>query len=77
MGGALFDTLVVMELVKTALHRGEDPGLYFWRTAAGEEVDLVLERESRLIPLEIKVSGTPRPEMATAIARFAATSANV
>lgn len=70
MGGALFETLVVMELVKTALHRGEDPALYFWRTAAGEEVDLVLERESRLIPLEIKVSGTPRPEMATAIARF-------
>jgi predicted AAA+ superfamily ATPase len=70
MGGAIFENLVVAELFKTALHRGEEPALYFWRTAAGSEVDLVLEHRSELIPLEIKLSATPRPEMAREIAAF-------
>lgn len=70
MAGALFETLVVTELWKAALHRGEEPGLYFWRTAAGEEVDLVVEHRPKLIPIEIKASATAHPGMAAAIARF-------
>ncbi len=70
MGGAIFENLVVAELFKTSLHRGQEPGLYFWRTAAGSEVDLVIESQSRLIPIEIKASATPRPEMAREIAAF-------
>jgi predicted AAA+ superfamily ATPase len=70
MGGAIFENLVVAELFKTSLHRGQEPALYFWRTAAGSEVDLVIESQSRLIPIEIKSSATPRPEMAREIAAF-------
>ena len=43
MGGALFENLVVAELFKTSLHQGEEPAMYFWRTAAGSEVDLVID----------------------------------
>jgi predicted AAA+ superfamily ATPase len=70
MGGAIFENLVIAELFKTSLHRGQEPGLYFWRTASGSEVDLVIESQSRLIPIEIKASATPRPEMAREIAAF-------
>jgi hypothetical protein len=70
MGGAIFENLVVAELFKTMLHRGEEPSLYFWRTAAGSEVDLVLESRSKLIPIEIKQSATPRADMAREITAF-------
>jgi predicted AAA+ superfamily ATPase len=70
MGGALLENLVVAELFKTGLHRGEEPAMYFWRTAAGTEVDLVIENQAGLIPIEIKASATARPEMALAIAAF-------
>jgi predicted AAA+ superfamily ATPase len=70
MGGAIFENLVVAELVKTSLHLGEEPSLYFWRTASGSEVDLVVESQSKLIPIEIKLSATPRPEMARGITNF-------
>jgi hypothetical protein len=70
MGGALFENLVAAEIYKTLLHRGEEPKLYFWRTAAGSEVDLVIEAQGNLIPIEVKLSATPRPEMGRDIARF-------
>jgi hypothetical protein len=70
MGGALVENLVVAELFKTSLHRGEEPALYNWRTAAGSEVDLVIDRQAGLIPVEIKASATARPDMARGIAAF-------
>lgn len=70
MGGALFKNLVVAELFKIFMHRGEEPALYYWRTAAGSEVDVVMETQDRLIPIEIKQSETPCPEMAKEIIAF-------
>jgi uncharacterized protein len=70
MGGALFENLVVSDLYKSYLHRGEEPALYYWRTVTGSEVDLVIDTQSGLIPIEIKLSETPRPEMAKEIRAF-------
>jgi predicted AAA+ superfamily ATPase len=70
MGGAIFENLVAVELYKTLTHRGEEPAMYFWRTAAGSEVDLIVEIQGKLIPIEVKLSATPRPDMAGAIASF-------
>lgn len=70
MGGALLENWVVAELVKSSLHRGEEPALYFWRTAAGAEVDVIVETAAGLIPIEIKASATARPAMAHGIAGF-------
>jgi predicted AAA+ superfamily ATPase len=70
MGGAIFENLVVAELFKIYLHRGEEPALYFWRTAAGAEVDVVIDTQNALIPLEIKLSETPRPAMAKELIGF-------
>jgi hypothetical protein len=70
MGGALFETAVLSEIVKTFLHRGEEPRVHFWRTAAGAEVDFVVETEEGLVPVEVKSSATPRPAMASGIHAF-------
>jgi hypothetical protein len=70
MGRAIFENLVVAELFKIYIHRGEEPALSFWRTAAGSEVDLVIETQDQLVPIEIKQSETPRPEMAKEIINF-------
>ena len=70
MGGAIFENLVAAELYKTLTHRGEEPAMYFWRTAAGSEVDLIVETQGKLIPFEVKLSATPRPAMAASIASF-------
>lgn len=70
MGGAIFENLVVAELVKTHVHTGVEPAFYFWRTAAGAEVDLVVDTPGGPIPLEVKLSSTVRPEMAREIVAF-------
>jgi predicted AAA+ superfamily ATPase len=70
MAGAIFETAVLLEIVKTLWHRGERPALYFWRTATGTEVDLIVDTGGRLIPIEVKLSATPRREMAASIAAF-------
>jgi predicted AAA+ superfamily ATPase len=70
MGGAIFENLVVAEVYKTFVHRGETAPIYFWRTAAGAEVDLVIETQERLVPVEIKLSATLRLEMSRSIHDF-------
>ena len=70
MGGAIFENLVISDLYKTYLHRGEDPAMYYWRTVAGSEVDVIIETQSGLVPLEIRLSQTPRLEMAKELHTF-------
>ncbi len=67
LGGAILETAVVAEVFKTLSHRGIDPRLYFWRTSAGSEVDLLVEQEGRIVPIEVKLSSTPRPPMGASI----------
>jgi len=70
MGGAIMETAVLSEIVKTLTHRGIEPQVYFWRTVAGTEVDFVVKTGGRLVPIEVKLSATPSPAMASAILTF-------
>ncbi|MFH1982381.1 MAG: ATP-binding protein [Pseudomonadota bacterium] len=70
MGGTIMETAVLSEIYKTLTHTGIDPQVYFWRTATGTEVDIVIDTDGRLIPIEVKLSATPRPAMAGAIRKF-------
>ncbi len=56
--GAIFESFVISEIHKNFLHRGEQPGLYFWRDSGGREIDLLVDLGSRLIPIEIKSAQT-------------------
>jgi len=70
MGGPIMETAVLSEIVKTLTHRGIDPHIYFWRTSTGMEVDILVDFAGKIIPIEVKLSATPRPEMASSIKMF-------
>lgn len=70
MGGAIMETAVLSEIIKATTHRGTDPQVYFWRTVAGTEVDFVFDAGAKLVPIEVKLSATPRPAMASAVKTF-------
>jgi hypothetical protein len=70
LGGPIMETAVLSEIIKALTHRGIDPQIYFWRTAIGTEVDIIIESAGRLIPIEVKLSATPRPPMAASIKAF-------
>ncbi len=60
--GALFEGFVVAEIVKRAHHAGYQPRLCHWRDSSGREVDVVVDRGLRQIPIEVKSSQTFRFE---------------
>lgn len=70
MGGALFENAVFAELYRTFVHHGEQPRLFFWRTAAGHEVDFILDLGHTLVPIEVKLTATPKPAMAKSLEKF-------
>ena len=70
LGGAIMETAVLSEIVKSATHRGLAPRVFFWRTRAGTEVDIVVESTGKLVPVEVKLTATPRPGMAASIRTF-------
>jgi uncharacterized protein len=70
MAGAIFETALLLEIVKSLIHRGEDPQVYFWRTSLGMEIDILVNRAGKLVPIEVKLSATPRPAMADSIKTF-------
>jgi hypothetical protein len=65
--GSLFEAAVFGQLLRLLLHRGEPARIHFWRTAAGHEVDFVIERGMNLIPIEAKLTATPAPRHAAGI----------
>lgn len=52
--GALFETLVVNELLKNRMNAGLHEPLHFWRDNIGTEVDVILERAGAIAAIEIK-----------------------
>ena len=55
--GAIWENLVVSEIRKTFLVRGERPPLWFWRTSDGHEIDLLVEiAPERFITVECKTA---------------------
>jgi hypothetical protein len=70
LAGAIVETATLSEVLKTAVHRGTNPQVYFWRTSHGAEVDIVVEQQGRLIPVEVKQTATPRPGMASGLLSF-------
>jgi len=55
--GTIFETTVLMEIVKTIFYRAQESHVYFWRTAAGAEVDIMVAGGGRLIPIDSKPTG--------------------
>ena len=68
--GNLFENFIVVELMKARYNQAMDPRLYFYRDVSGKEVDLLYQKGSRLIPVEIKSSKTFSPSFLEGLAYF-------
>jgi len=70
MTGALFENFCVQETIKNVFNRGIREGLFYLRTHNGLEIDMVIERNGQLFPVEFKFTKTPNQSMAEQIKRF-------
>ena len=62
MAGAFFETYVVSEIVKSFANNGEEAPLYFYRDKDKIEIDLLIEENNTLFPVEIKKTASPNAE---------------
>lgn len=59
MNGALLENFTVSEIVKSYQNVGREPYLYFYRDRDAKEIDVILEGDGKLCPLEIKKTAIP------------------
>ncbi len=60
MSGAFFETFVVSEVIKSYLNAGKRPPVFYYRDSDQKEIDLIIEENGRLQPIEIKKSANPK-----------------
>ena len=63
MNGAALENYVVSEIVKTYLNAGRKPYMYYYRDKDAKEIDIVLEHDGILNPIEIKKTSNPGTEL--------------
>lgn len=63
MNGAILENYVVAEIRKTYLNSGQEPYLYYYRDKDAKEIDIVLEHDGVLNPIEIKKTSNPGTEL--------------
>lgn len=59
MNGALLENFTVSEIMKSYQNAGLEPYLYFYRDRDAKEIDVIMEGDGKLCPLEIKKTVTP------------------
>ena len=61
MGGAMFETFVISEIIKGYVNAGIDvrSRLYYYRDNNGREIDLMILENGKIYPVEIKKSADP------------------
>jgi len=77
MSGAILETHVLCELLKSWWHRGLDPHLYYFRDKDGLEVDFLFARDRRVYPLEVKKTAAPSTDDLRGIRALARTGVEV
>jgi len=56
--GALFETWVISELLKSRYNAGQPSNVFYWRDRTGNEIDALLDQGDGLVPVEIKSGRT-------------------
>mgnify|MGYP000995704090 FL=1 len=59
MSGALLENFAVSEIMKSYYNSGREPFVYYYRDKDTKEIDLIIEDNGNLYPLEIKKTATP------------------
>ena len=64
MSGAILETYVLCELLKSWWHRGKTPQLYYYRDKDDNEIDFLIQKDDVFYPIEVKKTAGPRRELA-------------
>jgi uncharacterized protein len=70
MSGAILETYVLAEILKSWWYQGKSPSLYYYRDKDMVEVDFVLYQDGKFYPLEVKKSGSPKMDWIKNIKRL-------
>ena len=63
MSGAFFETFVMAEILKSNYNAGIlEPSIYYYRDKDGKEIDVIIEENGTLHPIEIKKTSNPGKE---------------
>ena len=57
--GAMLETYVFAEILKSYWHNGDTPNIYFYRDTDQKEIDFIIERNMTLYPMEVKKTANP------------------
>lgn len=68
--GAHLENLVLMDLLAWRDVQPRRPEVLWWRTAAGQEEDFVIETPARVLPIEVKPAARVRPADARGLETF-------
>jgi len=68
--GGLYENFVILEILKSHFNQGMRPDLFFFRDTHGNEVDLIIRQQRRLIPIEIKSAHTFTNNFLKSIRKF-------
>ncbi len=75
--GAILKTWVISELLKSYWYNGKTPYFYFYRNKDQKEIDLLIEQDHTLYPIEIKKSATPSQNATNNFGLFTQKNPNV
>jgi len=70
LAGALFENFCIQETIKVILNHNKQARLYYLRSHNEFEIDLIIEKNGEIYPVEFKLTKTPKIEMGNAIKRF-------
>ena len=59
MSGALLENFTVSEIMKSYQNVGQEPFIHYYRDRDAKEIDVIIEGDGKLCPLEIKKTATP------------------
>ena len=68
--GALYENLIILEILKKFYNKGERPELFFYRDTHGNEVDCIIRQNRKLQPIEIKSGATFTTDFLKGIKQF-------
>ena len=63
MNGAALENYVVSEIAKTYMNFGREPYMYYYRDKDAKEIDVILEHDGIINPIEIKKTSNPGTEL--------------
>lgn len=66
MSGAILETWAVSEILKSYWHNGKEAPLYFYRDTEQKEIDLLIEADDILYPVEVKKTAAPSTQVSKA-----------